>query len=159
ALAHAGVHPHRQRQARACELRRIRQLVGVDDVWRRGVSPRAHEKMRSLAAAVLMAALGCHREAVPARILIPVEIDGQPARPIDSARLRATPPDAGVPAWRLRRLLGSAYARPDTILEVEDERGLRSVFLRPAEQIDGRELALALDPRGAPVVMWLGSSS
>src|SRR5262249_41149341 len=77
----------------------------------------------------------------------------------DSARLRATPPDAGVPAWRLRRLLGSAYARPDTILEVEDERGLRSVFLRPAEQIDGRELALALDPRGGPVVMWVGSSS
>ena len=59
---------------------------------------------------------------VPEGIRIEVEVDGKPAPPIDSTRLRRTQPDYREDvghSWRLETLLGAACARPNAGIEVE----------------------------------------
>ncbi|MFZ5470845.1 MAG: hypothetical protein ACOZIN_15575 [Myxococcota bacterium] len=93
--------------------------------------------------------------AVPEGIQIPVEIDGKEASPLSTQQLRGIAPDyvAGDRfAWRLGALLGPSYTRPDSVLEVEQADGVKLLFTRPAEKIDGQEPVLALNRRGDVLV-------
>ena len=95
--------------------------------------------------------------AVPDDLSIAVEVDGREEPPLDAARLRATKPDFaapdGQPAWRLATLLGPPFSRPRTVIEIETEPGrVRTRFVDPAAQEDGRELALTVNRKGEAVV-------
>ncbi|HHH10754.1 MAG TPA: hypothetical protein ENK23_01585, partial [Sorangium sp.] len=78
---------------------------------------------RTILCAPLLLAAGCDGcraavdadEAIPEGLSVAVEIDGQPAAVIDTAKLRVTTPDhrdGGRRAWRLSSLLGEVY-HPD----------------------------------------------
>ncbi len=65
---------------------------------------------------------------IPAGIWIEVEIDGEPAPPIDSALLRRVEPDFRSGArrsWKIERLVGPAAARPKHVLEWHTPSGRR----------------------------------
>ncbi|HJZ88518.1 MAG TPA: hypothetical protein VKN99_25270 [Polyangia bacterium] len=113
-----------------------------------------------LLASLLPGCRGCARAGfgrgeVPADLRIEVDVDGREVAPIDANILAAHPPDfheGGRRAWRLAGLLGALYARPGSVLEVEDADGVKTTFLRPAEKIEGREPVLMLNQRGEVLV-------
>ncbi len=86
---------------------------------------------------------------IPAGIRIEVEIDGEPAPPIDSALLRRVEPDFRTGArrsWKIERLVGPAAARPKNVLEVENAEGVATVFPPAARRM--WEPVLSLNRRG-----------
>ncbi len=91
---------------------------------------------------------------VPAGIRIEVEVDGKPAPPIDSARLRRTQPDYRDDvgrSWRLETLLGAPYVRPNAVVEVETAEGSKTVL--PRRGVRRRwEPVLVLNRRGELLV-------
>ena len=90
---------------------------------------------------------------IPAGIRIEVEIDGEPAPPIDSALLRRVEPDFRSGArrsWKIERLVGPAAARPKHVLEVEDAEGVATAFPPGARRMG--EPVLSLDRRGELLV-------
>jgi len=92
---------------------------------------------------------------IPSEFRIDVEIDGNPARPIDAAVLQRVKPDfdrGGPRIWKLERLLGEAYGRPNSMLEVQSADGVKTVFPRPAKGVQGAELVLLLNRRGEALV-------
>lgn len=73
---------------------------------------------------------------LPATLRIAVEIDGQPAPPIDAARLAATRPDfrdRERRAWKLPTLLGPAAARPGAVAEVTGDDGVTVLLRQPTD--------------------------
>ena len=86
---------------------------------------------------------------IPAGIQIEVEIDGEPASPIDSALLRRVEPDFRTGArrsWKIERLVGPAAARPKNVLEVENAEGVTTAFPPGATRM--WEPVLSLNRRG-----------
>ena len=78
---------------------------------------------------------------------IAVEIDGQPAPPIDAARLRGLKPDFEDPerrAWLFGSVLGARARAPETAIAVTGDNEVTVVFRRA----DGAEPVLALSRRG-----------
>lgn len=70
---------------------------------------------------------------------IAIEVDGQPAAPIDRALLEKTPPDfvdSGERSWRLETLLGAAARRPGVVFAVTGSEGLTVELRRPVKDGD-----------------------
>lgn len=92
---------------------------------------------------------------IPASLSIPVEIDGQPAAPIDAALLEAHDPEyreGDRMAWRLASLLGDAYLRDGAELEITAKDGVKRVFGDLRKPAGGREPVLALNRRGEVLI-------
>jgi hypothetical protein len=86
----------------------------------------------------------------PDSLSIAITIDGQPARAIDAARLRAVPPDfadAERRAWKLSTLLGPAVAAPGTRFEVAGAPAAGLALTAPGTPSEPQP-ALLLNRRG-----------
>jgi len=97
------------------------------------------------------------RAQVPAGLKIDVEIDGQPAPPIDAARLASVKPDfedAERRAWRLPSLLGPASARPGAVAAVTGDKDV-TVILRQPKGAQDPTPVLAETRRGGVVAAML----
>lgn len=72
---------------------------------------------------------------VPADLRIPVEVDGEKAEPITAERLSKLAPDFSDKdrrAWRLTRVLGSAFESPDAVVDAVGKAGVAISMSRPA---------------------------
>lgn len=84
---------------------------------------------------------------------IPVEIDGQPAAPLDAARLAKTKADfedVERRAWKLPTLLGPAAARPGAAVAVTGEKGVTVVLHQPRSEKEALPV-IAVSRRGGIV--------
>jgi hypothetical protein len=84
---------------------------------------------------------------------IPIEKDGRPAGAIDSARLKAHPPDfqdRERQAWKLVTLLGADADRPDVEVAAVGEDNVAVVFPRPSGSADPQPV-LMLNRRGEAI--------
>ncbi len=91
---------------------------------------------------------------IPADLHIPVEVDGQPAEPINKARLAAEKPDfsdGDRSAWKLSHLLGAPFARDGAVVEAVSSAGVSVALARPASDT-GPQPVLFLTRRGEVVV-------
>ena len=91
---------------------------------------------------------------IPADLHIPVEVDGQPAEPINRARLSASKPDfsdGDRSAWELTQLLGAPFARDGAVVEAVSPAGVSVALARPASD-KAPQPVLFLTRRGEVVV-------
>jgi hypothetical protein len=95
---------------------------------------------------------------VPRDLHIGVEVDGREVQPIDFAMLAVRKPDfveGGKRAWRLASLVGAAALRPNAVLEIEDDGGIRTQFSTAAERATGHETVLMMNQRGEVLVAFI----
>lgn len=91
---------------------------------------------------------------IPADLHIPVEVDGQPAEPINKARLSAAKPDfsdGDRSAWKLTQLLGAPFARKGAVVEALSSNGVSVALAHPASD-KAPQPVLFLTRRGEVVV-------